>query len=188
MKKIITIYLLALSLISLGHAATPVEDLDDFTETFHLRSLFSGDILKVDDNEVNWKLREITLPDKLKDKDPIGKKMPYGIVQFVSPKNDDVCLGIDESGFFRPKPCKKDIEDGTFETLFSIMPTSSSAVQIRSLVLNGDECIMVFDNPQLPRGRDFGIKKCFFNPLTLIDTRFLLVIAPPLRDAKILSK
>lgn len=71
-------------------------------------------------------------------------------MQFTNPKENDLCLAILEDGTFGAKSCQDDLKDGKLETVFSIMPTTTSAVQIRSLVLESDECIVTFFNPNIP--------------------------------------
>lgn len=177
MKKI---YLALLLIVGLAQAQEPTEDLPDFTPQFSIRSLYSGDILvsrKTSKPTKNWKIRSVDLKD-LKATDPLEKRFMLGYVQFYHPDDENICIGIDETGFFVDKDCNKDITDKKWETIFSIMPTNTSAVQIRSLVLGKNECISVFHNPFLPMGRDFGINPCDLRALVLIDLRRLLVIAP----------
>lgn len=178
MKKV----LLFLFCVALGYTQDPIEDLPDFTPQFSIRSIYSGDILesrKTSKPTKNWKIRSVDLKD-LKQSDWLEQRFMLGYVQFYHPDDENICIGIDETGFFVDKDCKKDIEEKKWETIFSIMPTNTGAVQIRSLVLNKNECISVFHNPQLPRGRDFGINPCDLRALVLIDLKRLLVIAPPL--------
>lgn len=181
MKKFYLAFLLTLGLL---HAQEPIEDLPDFTPQVSIRSLYSGDILmsrKTTKPTPNWKVQGVTIPELAKsDFTEITFKLGY--VQFHHPDDDNTCIGIDEAGFFVDMDCKKDIESKKYETVFSIMPTNTGAVQIRSLVLNKNQCISVFHNSAIPRGRDFGINPCDFSALVLIDLKAMLVLAPPLGE------
>ncbi|MBZ7988098.1 RICIN domain-containing protein [Campylobacter canadensis] len=163
------------------------EDLEDFTATFSLRSAFNGDLLGISEKNLNLKLRQIELSDELAKIDPLSKLFKLGLVQFTSANYDDLCLAIFPDGNFGGKSCKDDLENKSYETLFSIIPTNVGSVQIRSLVLNKDECISVFDNPRLPSGQGFGLNACDFDRLFDIDLRNLFLILPPLQEADVLN-
>lgn len=129
--------------------ATPTGDLKDFTEMVSIRSLETGIFLSAfrdtskDPIDQNWNIKEIVLSDELKQKDKLADELPFGYVQFTNPKESDLCLAILEDGIFGAKSCQDDLKDDKLETVFSIMPTTS-AMQIRSLVLESDECIVTF--------------------------------------------
>ncbi|EAK1935984.1 cytolethal distending toxin subunit A [Campylobacter jejuni] len=188
MKKIIFLILMGLS-FSFG--ITPSKgDLPDFTPMFAIRSLETGISLspfresseRLEDQ--NWILREIILSDELKQKDTLAEKLPFGYVQFVNPSDDDLCLAILESGFFGGKSCKQDLKEGKLETIFSIMPTTTSAVQIRSLVLGGTECMIVFNNPQVPIEQRFGIQQCTLDdPALFLELYELMFFTPAIIEA-----
>ncbi|MCR2065372.1 cytolethal distending toxin subunit A [Campylobacter helveticus] len=189
MKKILISILFSINLI---FAQNPSEgDLENFTQIFSLRSLENGIILSVfrDSKELlhqNWKLRELVLSPELKAKDKMANKVPFGYVQFVTPTQDDTCMAILPNGFFGAKSCSKDLEEGALETVFSIMPTTTSAVQIRSLVLNSNECIGTFFNPNVPIEKRFGLKRCTFDPFSVILPENLMILTPPLFKANVL--
>ncbi|MBZ7946177.1 cytolethal distending toxin subunit A [Campylobacter sp. RM10541] len=186
MKKIL---ILCAALMSLTFGIEPKGDLPDYTPMFAIRSLDTGISVSVfressqDLTDQNWVLREIILSDKLKAKDTLADKLPFGYVQFVNPNDDDICLAILESGFFDAKSCKKDLEDEKLETVFSIMPTTSSALQIRSLVLGGVECMSTFYNPQVALEKRIGIKKCIIGPGFFIDPSQLMFFTPAIVEA-----
>ncbi|EJF0227287.1 relaxase/mobilization nuclease domain-containing protein [Campylobacter jejuni] len=162
MKKIITLFFMFITLAF----ATPTGDLKDFTEMVSIRSLETGIFLSAfrdtskDPIDQNWNIKEIVLNDELKQKDKLADELPFGYVQFTNPKESDLCLAILEDGTFGAKSCQDDLKDGKLETVFSIMPTTTSAVQIRSLVLESDECIVTFFNPNIPIQKRFGIAPC----------------------------
>ncbi|EAJ6150498.1 MULTISPECIES: cytolethal distending toxin subunit A [Campylobacter] len=188
MKKII---FLLFAYIGFSFGAPPSQgDLPDFTPMFAIRSLETGISLspfrdsstKLEDQ--NWILREIVLSEELKQKDTLADKLPFGYVQFVNPSDDDLCLAILESGFFGGKSCKQDLEDGKLETVYSIMPTTTSAVQIRSLVLGGVECMVVFNNPQVPIEQRFGIQQCTLDdPALFLELYELMFFTPAIVEA-----
>ncbi|EAL0271909.1 cytolethal distending toxin subunit A [Campylobacter lari] len=165
-------------------------DLPDFTPMFAIRSLETGISLSPFRNtserleDQNWLLREIILSDELKKKDILADKLSFGYVQFVNPLNEDLCLAILESGFFGGKSCKQDLEDGKLETIFSIMPTTTSAVQIRSLVLGGTECMVIVRNPQLALEDRFGIQQCTLDdPALFLELYELMFFTPAIIEA-----
>lgn len=104
-------------------------------------------------------------------------------MQFTNPKESDLCLAILEDGTFGAKSCQDDLKDGKLETVFSIMPTTTSAVQIRSLVLESDECIVTFFNPNIPIQKRFGIAPCTLDPIFFAEVNELMIITPPLTAA-----
>lgn len=167
------------------------QEFEDVTQIFSLRSLDNGVVLSVfrDSTELlhqNWRLREIVLSPALKAKDKMAH-LPFGYVQFVTPTQDDTCMAILPSGFFGAKSCSLDLEKGELETVFSIMPTTTSAVQIRSLVLNSNECIGTFENPNVPIEKRFGLKRCIFDPFSVALPNELMIITPALIKASVLK-
>ncbi len=47
-----------------------------------------------------------------------AKDLPFGYVQFISPKGDDICLAVLSEKSFGTKSCKQDLQDGTMQTIF----------------------------------------------------------------------
>ncbi|MDA3968015.1 MULTISPECIES: cytolethal distending toxin subunit A [Helicobacter] len=169
-------------------------ELSDFTQIFTIRSLETGISLSPFREtsqrliDQNWKLREIEPNDTIKDRDRrLAKRVPFGYVQFVNPSNDDICLAILDNGFFGGKSCSLDLQDGTLETIFSIMPTNTAAIQIRSLVLDANECIVTFYNPNVPIENRFGIRTCTIDETLPADLNELMFFAPPLIEASVLE-
>ncbi|EAH6711683.1 cytolethal distending toxin subunit Cj-CdtC [Campylobacter jejuni] len=185
MKKIITLFFMFITLAF----ATPTGDLKDFTEMVSIRSLETGIFLSAfrdtskDPIDQNWNIKEIVLSDELKQKDKLADELPFGYVQFTNPKESDLCLAILEDGTFGAKSCQDDLKDGKLETVFSIMPTTTLAVQIRSLVLESDECIVTFFNPNIPIQKRFGIAPCTLDPIFFAEVNELMIITPPLTAA-----
>ncbi|MDE5602645.1 MAG: toxin [Helicobacter sp.] len=155
-----------------------IEDLPDYTSPISLVSAYSGNLLFIDEKQLNWNIKEVILTEDIIKRDPFAR-FGLGAVQFVKPDNASVCLGIDESGFFKGKSCTEDLKSKKLETVFTIIPTITGAVQIRSFVQNANECISVFDNPTLPHGRDFGIAPCGVDSFFNIKLRNLMLILPP---------
>lgn len=191
LKKFFTITIL---FISTAFCRDLPEDLPDYTPLFALRSIFSGDILTIDPNPVdptnlNWRIREVRqLPKGLENRDKLKDKLPpLGYIQFLRPYDSSLCLAIGEDGLFTQKGCDDDINSGKFETVFSIIPTITDAVQIRSLVNDSDECIGIFDNPHLQGGRAYGLLPCDFDPVFSISLRVLIAIAPPYLPSKVIT-
>jgi len=181
-------FILPVIFVSFIFAASPREtDFDNITNLFQIRNLQNGIAINIqrkgDLNTQNWALREFDLDEKLKEKDLLRDKWNFSYVQFLSATTKDGCLAIDESGFLMIKSCKDDLASGRLETVFSIIPTESGAVQIRSLVLESNECLSAFDNPNVPIEKRFGIVPCALDFDFLIDTSELFFFTPPLIEA-----
>lgn len=182
MKKIILLFLL---ISSFAYGDNP-EDLPDFTASFSLRSALSGDLLAPDYRRPNWNLKQVMLDEEIRKSDPFDK-FNLGATQFVNADDSKLCLGIDESGFFALKDCEEDLKNKKLETVFTIIPTTTAAVQIRSFVLDKRECISTFFNPQLPSGIGIGINPCSVDRLLGVNLKNLILILPPLREAKTIN-
>lgn len=161
----------------------------DSTQMFSIRSLETGITLSPfrdtskDLKDQNWVLRDLNLSKELRAKDKMADKLPFGYVQFVNPQNSDICLAITPNGFFGGKSCSDDLKNGELETVFSLMPTTTSAVQIRSLVLNSDECIVTFYNPNIPIEQRFGLDFCTIDPVFFAELSELMFLTPALVEA-----
>lgn len=165
-------------------------ELSEFTQIFSIRSLETGISLSPFREtsqrliDQNWRIREIQPNDTIKQRDKrLSKIVPFGYVQFVNPSNEDICLAILDKGFFGGKSCSKDLEDGTLETIFSIMPTNTAGVQIRSLVLEANECIVTYYNPNVPIENRFGLQPCTIDETLPVALNELMFFAPPLIEA-----
>lgn len=187
MKKLLITFF---ALLNISYAIDPSQgDLPDFTPMFAIRSLETGISLspfretssKLEDQ--NWILKEIILSDDLKKKDELTEDLPFGYVQFIHPSDEDLCLAILESGFFGTKSCLSDLKDAKLETVFSIMPTTTPAVQIRSLVEGGRECMVTFFNPNVPIENRFGIQPCTLDPALFLDLNELMFFTPAIVEA-----
>lgn len=189
MKRILLIFIALFSLngVAFSQDFPRKDDFENITNLFQIRNLQNGIALNIlRDGSVdsqNWRLKEFTLSPKLAQKDKLGKIWNFGYVQFVHPKRDDSCLAIFEDGFLGLKSCRGDLSDEKLETVFSIIPTSAGAVQIRSLVLDSDECLSAFDNPNVPIENRFGILPCGLDSFFFIDTAQLFFFAPALTTA-----
>ncbi|MCX2717471.1 toxin [Helicobacter sp. MIT 21-1697] len=182
MKKIILLFAFISSFVYGGNP----EDLPDFTAPFSLRSALSGDLLAPDYRHPNWNLKQIVLDEEIRKSDPFDK-FNLGAVQFVNTDNPKLCLGIEESGFFGLISCEEDLKNKNFQTLFTIIPTTTAAVQIRSFVLDKNECITTFFNPRLPGGIGIGINLCDVDSFFSVDLRNLMLILPPLIEARTIN-
>ncbi|HEF9609385.1 TPA: cytolethal distending toxin subunit Cc-CdtC, partial [Campylobacter coli] len=89
MKKF---FILFFALLSFLKAEPSLDELADFTPMFAIRSLETGISLspfrktskRLEDQ--NWFLKEIVANDELKARDMHAKDLPFGYVQFISPK------------------------------------------------------------------------------------------------------
>ncbi|WP_066389259.1 toxin [Helicobacter himalayensis] len=183
MQRLFIALLLVLNVYGEG---PEIPDLEEFTPPVSIRSAYSGDIVGFGEDR-NWVLRDIPLTDDMLRDDPF-KDFHLGAVQFVQLGTQDTCLAIDESGFFTRKSCQKDLESKKYETLYTIIPTTTPAVQIRSFVLEKNECMTVFNNPTLPSGRGIGIRPCDVDSsIPFVDLSNLFLLNPPIRQALLIN-
>ncbi|KAB0610928.1 RICIN domain-containing protein [Campylobacter hyointestinalis] len=168
---------------------------DPFTLPLSLRSLDTGMPLVVNlgksDETFNYNLREIkafepTIISEIKRVDSFAN-LGLEYVQFVSANDINSCLGIDESGFFTLKNCIGDLDRKKFETVFQLIPLLSDAVEIRSLVLGGKECISTFFNPNLEPWQRVGILRCELREGFSVDLPKLWAIMPEIREAAVIQ-
>ncbi|WP_096019457.1 hypothetical protein [Campylobacter lanienae] len=168
---------------------------DPFTLPLSLRSLDTGMPLVVNlgksDETFNYNLREVkafepTIIDEIKRVDSFAN-LGLEYVQFVSANDINECLGIDESGFFTLKNCIGDLDRKKFETVFQLIPLLSDAVEIRSLVLGGKECISTFFNPNLEPWQRVGINRCELREGFSVDLPKLWAIMPEIKQAVIIQ-
>lgn len=167
---------------------------DEFTPPLSLRSLDTGLPLIVNlnktDETFNWNLREIkafnpSIISSIKSIDNF-RNLKFEYIQFVSTNDINMCLAIDESGLFTLKSCSDDLSSKKFETVYQLIPMNTDAVQIRSLVLNGNECISTFENPNLEPWQRVGINRCTLDETFIADIKRLWAIMPELRAAMVL--
>ena len=167
---------------------------DEFTPPLSLRSLDTGLPLIVNlnktDETFNWNLREVkafnpSIISSIKSIDNF-RNLKFEYIQFVSTNDINMCLAIDESGLFTLKSCGDDLSSKKFETVYQLIPMNTDAVQIRSLVLNGNECISTFENPNLEPWQRVGINRCTLDETFIADIKRLWAIMPELRAAMVL--
>lgn len=167
---------------------------DEFTPPLSLRSLDTGLPLIVNlnkpDETFNWNLREVkafnpSIINSIKSIDNF-RNLKFEYIQFVSTNNINMCLAIDESGLFTLKSCSDDLNNKKFETVYQLIPMNTDAVQIRSLVLNGKECISTFENPNLEPWQRVGINRCTLDETFIADIKRLWAIMPELKAAMVL--
>lgn len=167
---------------------------DEFTPPLSLRSLDTGLPLIVNlnktDETFNWNLREVkafnpSIISSIKSIDNF-RNLKFEYIQFVSTNDINMCLAIDESGLFTLKSCSDDLNSKKFETVYQLIPMNTDAVQIRSLVLNGNECISTFENPNLEPWQRVGINRCTLDETFIADIKRLWAIMPEIRAAMVL--
>ena len=167
---------------------------DEFTPPLSLRSLDTGLPLIVNlnktDETFNWNLREVkafnpSIISSIKSIDNF-RNLKFEYIQFVSTNDINMCLAIDESGLFTLKSCGDDLNSKKFETVYQLIPMNTDAVQIRSLVLNGKECISTFENPNLEPWQRVGINRCTLDETFIADIKRLWAIMPEIRAAMVL--
>ncbi|EAJ5673642.1 cytolethal distending toxin subunit A [Campylobacter lari] len=186
MRKICVLLFVILGFLK---AEVSLDELEDFTPMFAIRSLETGISLSPFRDtskklqEQNWFLKEIILSDELKQKDRYAKQRPFGYVQFVNPRGDDVCLAVLDEKTFGTKSCKQDLQDKQLQTVFSVMPTTSAAVQIRSLTRGGVKCMSTFYDAHIPIERRIGLEDCTVNPSVSIQLKELFFFAPAIVEA-----
>ncbi len=137
-------------------------------------------------NYQNWFLNDLGVDPKIKKVDKFSNSFPFGYVQFQVAADVKMCLQIAPSGFLALKNCKQDYDSGEFETIFQIIPTSSGAMQLRSLVLKTNECLGTFENPNVPIEDRVGLVRCVLEFFVDIEPKQLFVFSPPLSEAKVI--
>lgn len=165
-----------------------------FTPPISLRSLDNGLPVITNfgdaDETLNWNLREVKafFPNIIPMIQRVDnfRYIKYEYIQFTSTKNIDLCLSIGEDGFFVLKNCLDDLNTRKFESVFQLIPMTTDAVQVRSLVLGGAECISTFVNPNLEVWQQIGINKCQLNELDSADISRLWAIAPEIRPSAVI--
>ncbi|MCI6217379.1 MAG: toxin [Helicobacter sp.] len=178
--------LILLLLIVHTNAKDPeTQDLDEFTPPISIRSVLSGDFLG-SGKDRNWVIRNIPVTEDILRDDPFAG-FNLGAVQFVLVDTKDTCLAILETGLFGIKSCKEDLDRKEYETLYTIIPTTTPAVQIRSFVLSKNECMVAFKNPRLPRGRGIGLRPCDVDRWLNVSMDVLFLLNPPIRDAVLIN-
>ncbi|ABK82032.1 hypothetical protein Q4Y15_000268 [Campylobacter fetus] len=180
--KIYKFMLSILSVCFLNISLQADDDETNFTPLVSIRSLYSGVILSMEDNpssliKTNWNLREITLPYI------ISKDYPFGTVQFVSPVNDNVCLGLSLAGKLTTMSCESTAV-GNYGSVFSILPTNTSAVQIEA-VAGLNECLSIVNSYASSSMDKFGVRKCIKDPNKNILLENLIVIGSAFMPAKV---
>ncbi|MDY6134966.1 MAG: toxin, partial [Campylobacter lanienae] len=83
--------------------------------------------------------------------------------------------------------CIGDLDRKKFETVFQLIPLLSDAVEIRSLVLGGKECISTFFNPNLEPWQRVGILRCELREGFSVDLAKLWAIMPEIKQAAIIQ-
>ena len=85
------------------------------------------------------------------------------------------------------KSCSGDLRNMKHETVFQLIPMTTEAWQIRALVLNADECIGTFINPQIEVWQQVGLRRCALNAFSTADVRVLWAIGSEIRPARIVT-
>lgn len=158
-----------ISLVSLDTGMPIIVDLNGNEQTF------------------NWIFREIKafradMIDKIAKNDPY-RHLPFEYIQLVSTTNKNKCLSVAESGFMVLTDCLKDLTSEKYESVFQFMPTTTEAVQIRSLLLAKNECLGTFINPQIQAWQRVGLRKCALGTFSTASVVTLWGIAPQIRPA-----
>ncbi|WP_299328053.1 hypothetical protein [uncultured Helicobacter sp.] len=164
---------LALVCVSSMHAKKrpPVDGL-----MVSIRTMSTGELLYANskNNETNWSMIEVLLPGYL------GRKFPFGAVQFRHVRDGEKCL-MSNGFWFSLGECDS-VRYGDDRTLFSLLPTSSGALQIQSIAADG--CLAV-ESSGKKLAQNLKIQPCFSAENTPIDLRWLWILTPPVLEAKI---
>lgn len=165
---------------------------ENVTDAFQIRSIDTGLPINTnrasrDFNQQNWFLKELGQDAKIKRRDSFADGFPFGYVQFMSASDVTKCLSVAPSGFLVLKDCKQDYDSGEFESIFQLIPTTSGAMQIRSLLLKTNECLGTFYNPNVPIQDRVGLVRCVLEFFVGIDTKLLFAFTPPLTEAKVIK-
>lgn len=145
-------------------------------QSVSIRTMSTGESLYAGGGvaELSWNLVEVMLPGYL------TRKFPFGAVQFRHISKDDKCLM--SNGFWLSVGECSAVRFGDHRTLFSLLPTSSGALQIQSIATEG--CLVVESNGK-KIAQSIRLQPCFTNAHAPIDLRWLWVLTPPVIDAKL---
>ncbi|TQR31884.1 toxin [Campylobacter sp. MIT 99-7217] len=165
---------------------------ENVTDSFQIRNVNTGLAINLNRgakqfNYQNWFLKELGNDPKIKKVDKFANSFPFGYAQFVVVAQPNMCLSIAPSGFMVLKDCKKDYESGEFETIFQLIPTTSGAMQIRSLLLNTDECLGTYENPNVDIHDRVGLVRCVLEFFVGIEPKQLFMFSPPLNQANVIQ-
>lgn len=145
-------------------------------QSVSIRTMSTGESIYADGKgtELNWNLVEVMLPGYL------TRKFPFGAVQFRHISKDDKCL-MSNGLWLSVGECSA-VKLGDHRTLFSLLPTSSGALQIQSIATEG--CLVV-ESSGKKIAQSIRLQPCFTNAHAPIDLRWLWVLTPPVIDAKL---
>lgn len=164
---------------------------ENITDSFQIRNTATGLAINLQRdlkqfNTQNWLINELGEDSKIKAKDKFAQRFSYGYVQFASLLNPQMCLSIAPSGFMALKDCVSDYESGEFESIFQLIPTTSGAIQIRSLLLGTNECLGAYDNPNVDIHDRIGLVRCVLEYYVAIPSKQLFSFSPPLGQANVI--
>jgi len=165
---------------------------ENVTDAFQIRNNGTGFAINTNRhlrefNQQNWFLNELGQDPKIRARDNFANSFSYGYVQFMVAADTTKCLSVAPSGFLVLKDCKQDYESGDFETIFQLLPTTSGAIQIRSLLLKTNECLGTYYNPNVPIQERVGLIRCVLEFFVEIEPKLLFTFAPPLSEAKVVK-
>lgn len=148
-----------------------------------LRSLTTGILIAYEDNapnliDRNWRLKDVILPFE------ISKHYPFGNIQFMHPSQTDLCLGLDGAKLTLMK-CNN-INVGDFRTAFSLLPTTTSAVQIKA-VNDLNECLSIGTSTTGTSFSRMGLRSCEFDERFNVRIENLFVLSVPILDSKLVK-
>ncbi len=174
MKKIFILLTAIVILSEIGYAKKPTMPPPNITS---IRAMSTGELLFAfnNKNEVNWDIQEVSLNGYL------SKKFPFGAVQLHYLKDRTKCLMINGK-WLQISKCS-DIDSGDFRTLFSLLPTSSGALQIQSI--SSEKCLMVAQVLKKTISQEIKLESCFTSPSSEIDMRWLWIITPMVGNTKL---
>ncbi|CZE49157.1 hypothetical protein [Campylobacter geochelonis] len=148
-----------------------------------IRSLKSGILIAYEDNaknliDRNWRVKDIVLPYE------IGKNYPFGAVQFVHPSMSNLCLALDGAKLTTME-CSL-INVGDFRTAFSLLPTATSAVQIKA-INDLNECLSMGNSRTGTSFSRMGLRSCETDEKSDIILENLFVLSVPILDSKLVK-
>ncbi len=139
-----------------------------------LRSMATGDLLYVanKNKNTNWDMKEVPLLGYL------AKRFPFGAVQFRHMKDLNKCLMMNDA-YVYIGDCLA-IHNGDYRTLFSLLPSTSGAVQIQSIA--SEKCILA-DEAKPNKKQLLKIDNCHTDRHSPIAIPRLWVIAPAMIES-----
>ncbi|WP_027326992.1 hypothetical protein [Helicobacter pametensis] len=185
MRYITTFLILLNTTLLLAQENTARKDLADFTTPFVMRNLYSGNAIgfnfPVTEESFDWRLIDLSA-QKLYE--PVSAGFGLSLIQIAQSKNPNLCLALDRSNNrLTQKNCKEDLSSKKYDTVFTIIPSSTTAVQLKAYSKGGVLCVNY--DPSVSTRNPFIFRLCNLDRKKQIDLKELFVLIPSYKSSKV---